>query len=901
MAKVSNEKLPERDNISARSEDLQESYRLAAFWKSQIEAFNQAMRKFNKRANTVVKRYRDERNRVEESGNRRMNYLWANTQVMLPAIYSTCPVPVVDRKFLDRDPIGRLSSQILERSLKNEIEFNNFHQAVGQSVLDRLLAGRGVLWCRYVPEFGEGESLPGYTPNGVEDPLMDIGEDVGDKSLTEETDEEEQLEESQETVISEKTEVDYIDWRDFLYFPVKARTWNEVQAVAKRVHISRKEAKEFFGDKIGSKLRPDTTPMSKGGTNPELDYSETSAFNDVNERLIIVYEIWNKSDRKVYWISTGYEFLCKTEDDPLKLTTFFPVPQPLFSTSTNDTLVPVPDYMEWQDQAIQIDELTERLAMLAKACKVVGVYSAKETSLKRIFDEGCENEMLPVDQWAMFAESGGLKGVIDFVPLEQIQSCIETLQKVRQQVQIDLDQVTGLSDVIRGTSDSRETLGGLRLKNNNAGTRLSKSQAEVARFARDTVRILAEIMCKHFSDEALIEASGILFEDALQPDTVMREWEAENGQQQGPQSPPQPPQAGPGVPGVPLPPPHQTPMPGQPMPPMQLPGMAKPPGQMGPMGPQQNNVIPFPGATQQPQLPNFMPSVTPTRPDPQALIMMKVGKALDLLRKDIKRGYRIEIETDSTIFGDKAQDREDATQFIGAMGAFIKQFSESAAAEPELMPLMGKAFQWGVRKWRVGRDLESQVDAFVDTMTKKAKQLADNPKPSPEEQKTQAEVAKIKMQGDLQAQNDQRDAAKQQAEDQRQAQLDQAKDQREKEKMQMEAQIEQMRMQMEKEKMQMEMQIAREKHQMELQKLHAGIQADAQAAQIDAHSKQLELHQDQQQHQQTMQAQHQQAELQNKQHEQKLEQTDASHQQKLQQTKEMAKHKQQNKPKKKAS
>lgn len=900
--------------------DLQESYRVCAFWKSMVDAYAHQMRKYHKRGNMVVKRYRDERNRVEEGGGRRMNYLWANTQVMYPAIYSTCPIPIVDRKFLDRDPTGRLSSQMLERSLKNELDQNGFHNAIGAAVLDKLLSGRGTVWCRYVPEVGEGDSIPGYTTNAVEDELFRAkhNESVNFNADDTETEKEEKLESTQEQVIAEKTEVDYIDWRDFGYAPVKARNWNEVQAIWKRLYISRQEAREYFGKKIASKLRPDTT-QGGTGSNPELDYSETSAFQDVNERNIVVYEIWNKSDRTVYWISTGYDYLCRKEEDPLGLTGFFPVPPPLFSTSTNDTLVPVPDYIEWQDQAIQIDELTQRLAMLAKACKVVGVYSAKETALKRIFDEGMENELVPVDQWALLAEAGGIKGVIDFVPIDQIQKTIETLQKVRQQVQIDLDQVTGLSDVIRGTSDSRETLGGLRLKNNNAGTRLSKSQAEVARFARDTIRILAEIISKHFSDDAIIESSGILFEDALQPDTVLREWEADNGMgpEQQPKGPPQAPQAGPQganqVPQVPmLPPPGGAPQ-GPPMPGM----LANPMAGSPQATPQQNNIIPFPGGApgqpnlnipQQPSMGELIPQ-GPVTPDPEILIAEKLNKAIELLRKDVTRGYRIEIETDSTIFGDKYQERQDSTEFIASLGAFMKQFGESAQAEPALMPLMGKALQWGVRKWRVGRDLESEVDSFVAEMTKKAKLLKDNPKPSPDEQKAQADIQLKMHEAKIQEANDQRDHARMERDDQRQFQMDQAKDQRELQKMQMEMQLERERMEMEREKMQMEMQMMRQKHQMETQKMQLDAQVKTHEANVNQQVAQTELHHETQSHQNDMQMERErmdmereknsmQLEQQETAHKQKLEQGDAQHKQKLKQAKE-AKPKGSDKPKKK--
>jgi len=779
-----------------------ESFKLAAFWKSQVESIDQAYAKWTKRGNAVLKRFRDERNRVDEEGQRRMNLLWSNYKVMKPAIYSKCPTPVVDRKFLDRDPTGRLSSTMLERATKNELN-NGFHRAVSRAVDDRLLPGRGVIWIRYEPQFGEGDSIPAPTINPLEDALHKIEEEVGREGETSEK--EEKLEDTNEIVIAEKVITDYVDWKDFYVFPAKARTWTEVQAIGKKVHISKQEAKERFGDKIGGAMKPDTTPM--GSTSERLVYSETAIFQDINERAIVVYEIWNKSDLKVYWVSPGYQYLADVKDDPLELEQFFPVPEPLFSTMTNDTLIPVPDFMEWQDQAIQIDELTSRIAMLTKACKIAGAYNSANVALGRILDESVENQLIPVDQWAAFAEKGGVKGAIDLLPLDEIQKCIETLTNVRQQAMIDLDQVTGLSDIVRGTSDSRETLGGIRLKNNNAGTRLSDSQEEVARFARDGIGIIAEIISKHFSDETLIQSSGILYEEELQPDNVLRELQASTdpvSSQMPGQQKESAPQAGPPQPQLPAPAPQQAPSP-SPMP-----------------GQPDNNIVPFPGMQQ----PNMgMPSIplTPPPPDPQVIIFQKIQKAISLLREDINRGYRIDIETDSTIFGDKVQEREDATEFITALGGTLKQFQGIAAEMPEVMPLLGRILQWGVRKYRTGRDLESEIDAFVVKMDKKSKQMIENPPPNPEQQKAEAEIEQIKLEGQIQQTNDQRESERQAQNDQRDYQLQAADDQRKMQMAKMEddrkAQMSQLEQQHKEKQMAMDMEFKIKEHQLKMQQL----------------------------------------------------------------------------------
>jgi uncharacterized protein YneF (UPF0154 family) len=82
---------------------------------------------------------------------------------------------------------------------------------------------------------------------------------------------------------------------------------------------------------------------------------------------------------------------------------------------------------------------------------------------------------------------------------------------------------------------------------------------------------------------------------------------------------------------------------------------------------------------------------------------------------------------------------------------------------PEAMPLMGKMLQFGVRKFRTGRDLESAIDTFIERMEKKAQKLMDNPPPTPDQIKMQIAQAQQqsedkRMQSEIQAQK-QNDAA----------------------------------------------------------------------------------------------------------------------------------------------
>ena len=105
-----------------------EGKRLAQFWHKQIEKIgdDKQHKRWLKRGFTIERRYRDERNRVDEDGQRRYNALWTNIEILTPAVYGKCPTPVAERRFHDKDPVGRGAAQILERGLRNEIEITNF-------------------------------------------------------------------------------------------------------------------------------------------------------------------------------------------------------------------------------------------------------------------------------------------------------------------------------------------------------------------------------------------------------------------------------------------------------------------------------------------------------------------------------------------------------------------------------------------------------------------------------------------------------------------------------------------------------------------------------------------------------------------------------------------------------
>jgi len=453
------------------------------YWHDQIEHATKVFDKWEKRGQKVVRRYRDERDAIEMP-RMKFNILWSNISVLFPALYGRQAKPEVSRRYMDQDPVGRMACTMLERVVEYEVtQFSDFDGAMRGVVEDRLLPGRGTAWLRYEPV------IVSETP----EPMMPTME--GTEEGAQITDVEEI-----ERVDSAHSPVDYVYWQDFIHSP--ARHWEEVWWVARWVYMTKDEGIERFGDVFKN------VPMQAQAD--DVDSKNPMTAKSAYGKKAKVAEIWNKRTKKVCWIAKGYPQALDERDDPLELEEFFPCPKPLLATTTNGSMIPVPDYCEYEDQAQELDNLTQRIYLLVKACKAVGVFNAEFKELGRMFSEGVDNKLFPVTAWAAMSEKGGLKGAIDMMDTSAIIKTLQQLYASREVVKQSIYEIMGISDILRGASNAQETLGAQQLKANFGSLRLRASQGDVARFATDLFRMKAQIVCKFYPPELIVEMSGVM-------------------------------------------------------------------------------------------------------------------------------------------------------------------------------------------------------------------------------------------------------------------------------------------------------------------------------------------------------------------------------------------------------
>lgn len=459
----------------------------AQHWIKQIAVYEREFKRWEGRTEKILKRYRDDarNNGSGASAKARFNILWSNVQTAVPAVFSRLPQPDVSRRHKDTDPVGRVAALILERALEFEVQhYPDYAAAMKNCVMDRFLGGRGVAWVRYEPHTKAVQA-------GMSDDGYQVTEDADDES--------QQV--LQEELEYECAPTDYVHWRDFGH--TQARTWEEVTAVWRRVYMGREALIERFGEEAGAKVPLDTKPQELKDKGGDGDYQA------------VIYEIWDKPSGSAIWLSKSLGKVLDEKPDPLGLENFFPCPRPLYATLTSDSLVPVPDYALYQDQAATLDVLADRIDGLVRAMQVKGVYDASIPEIGRIFtDANDSNALVAVKNWVAFAEKQGLKGAIDLVDLTPIFNALQAAYAAVEEQKRQIYEITGLADIIRGSTDPNETATAQRMKGQFGSMRLRAMQNEVARFACELLQIKAQIICRQFEPQTLVQIGAV---QALSP------------------------------------------------------------------------------------------------------------------------------------------------------------------------------------------------------------------------------------------------------------------------------------------------------------------------------------------------------------------------------------------------
>jgi hypothetical protein len=449
-------------------------------WLTELQAAKKASKKWKESGKRITKVFLDERG-DDPFGHTtsKLNLFSANIITLRSMMYGNVPRVEISRRYEDaNDDVARVAAEMLERIANADVG-QQFSYGIGGALDDRLLVGFGLARVAYEADF---ETIQ-------HEPITEMDEFGEERTLVEGWEEEKKA--------FEAAPVYYLNWRDVEWSP--ARTWDEVRWIGFRNYLTRDQCVERFGEKIGQAIPLGTTKRSqlKGG------------IEDDPWQKAEVWEIWCREEEMVYWVAEGMDVVLDAKEDPLQLEGFFPCPRFMMANVTSQQYAPRADYVLAQDQYTELNDVTTRITLLEKAIKVVGVYDKSSDGVQRMLNEGTENTLIPVDNWAMFAEKGGIKGQVDWLPIEEVASALQILRDYRNELIGLLFQITGMSDIMRGATQSGETATAQSIKAKFASTRVQAMQDDFARFATDLQRLRIQVMAKHFDDESLVKESAM--------------------------------------------------------------------------------------------------------------------------------------------------------------------------------------------------------------------------------------------------------------------------------------------------------------------------------------------------------------------------------------------------------
>ena len=323
----------------------------------------------------------------------------------------------------------------------------------------------------------------------------------------------------------------HVDRHDFLHEP--GRKWQEVGWVARRAYLTLEEGTERFGDAFKHAKR------EKMDRDDQEDYESS-------EKKAQVWEIWDRVTGQVIWVTNEVDTALDVQDPMIDVKGFFPCPRPAYGTLEPRTLKPVPDFVYYRDQVDEINELTARMSSLSESLRMRGFYAsgakevgeAIETAMKMTDNN---TVLVPVSN---FAALGGaaLKDAIVWLPVREVAEVISQLVLLRRQLIEDVYEITGLSDIMRGSTEAQETLGAQQLKAQFGNVRVRSKQGEIVRIARDVLRIKGEIFAEQYPGQELLQMAGkqLPSQADVEGEVIKYRQAAAMAQQQGQQPPEQP-------------------------------------------------------------------------------------------------------------------------------------------------------------------------------------------------------------------------------------------------------------------------------------------------------------------------------------------------------------------------
>lgn len=613
----------------------------------------------------------------------KLDLFWSSFEVMKPAVYARPPQPVVAPLFKDGRRLPNTTAELLERCAVSVLTRTGIDAVMKLTRDDLIFNSRGVMWLTY----------------------------EADKD-------------------GKRVCVEHTDRKDFLHEPV--RKWAENGWAAKRSWLTKAGMRKRFKKTSGDRYQDAQylTAKDRDGDRAQEDRAST--------RKAGVWEVWHRADNKVYWVTEGVDVFLDEDEPHLKLSGFFPCPQPAYGTTRRRSLVPIPDYRRYAIHFRKISDLTGRIYLLLDKVRMKGLIPAGGDigdAIEELIRSDDDEILIPVPGAAMLA-TGAAGGFVAWLPLAELAQAIQGLIEARTQLINDFYQLSGISDIMRGATEADETLGAQQLKTQFGSVRVREKSQEMQRIAADAVKIAAEIIAEKFDQGTLIEMSQMQL--PTKADIKKRIAEIQKGAEEELKA---------------------------------LGQKAQEAAEKQAQQPQQDQQPIDPDQAQQ-MLQQAQQQVLAKYAPLLAEVeeQVPIEDVVKLLRDDKARGFTFEIESSSTILTDELEEKRSRNEFMEAFTNSSQALMGLTAMGEPGAKLAGAMMKFVLAPYRAGRELDGAIDTFIDAAREMAKAMqaqqgngdaeglveANNKLAEAEQMKAQAAMAAVQAKSELAQADNQR-------------------------------------------------------------------------------------------------------------------------------------------------
>lgn len=449
-------------------------------WLARIEREERTHSDMRKRGREVEKIFR-----MDKEEKLYVPLYWSVVGVEHVGVYSNQPVPDVRPRNEDRNLLFLAVASVIRRGLAFCVDHKSFDNAMHRAVDDYLAMGLGTLRIK-VDSIINRDTQRVPIMGNIMTPQGPAQQQVGDR------------EEVVESVGDQTIRWEYCPWNRIGWEP--CNEFKHCGWIYFRHRMTQLQIKKRFGRTV--RASKDDKDRSDPGTWKSMTYD--------------IYEIWDKTNRQVVFFAKNEEDLIEVIEDPLGLVDFWPIPDLMMTNVPSDQLIPQPDYDYIEQYDIEINRLQERRKQLLEQVKAAGAYDQGIEELQGILELE-DGEMLAIpNMMQRMAAAGGPDGFIWMAPIQEKLEALRVITDQIREVKAQVDEILGISDIVRGVTAASETATAQEIKGRWVGVRLTRKRETVTYTVKQMMRMMGQLLASHITPENLTRMTQIQITEELQ-------------------------------------------------------------------------------------------------------------------------------------------------------------------------------------------------------------------------------------------------------------------------------------------------------------------------------------------------------------------------------------------------